>query len=54
MPSFKSRFFTFLLSLNKKLGLGIHSKNIDWNSLDSIIRFREQCENGATHARIPN
>jgi epsilon-lactone hydrolase len=52
MQSLKSKFFSSLLLLNKRLHIGLHKKGMDWNSFESIISFREQCEKGASRAKV--
>lgn len=54
MPSLKSRLFIFVLKHQHLFRLRLKRETIDWNDSASIIRFRQECEKGASKfGKIP-
>lgn len=47
MPSLRSRLLFFIMKNRHWLRFQLKQENIDWNTNESIRRFREQCEDGA-------
>ena len=54
MPSLRSRLLLFIMKNSHLLQFQLKKKNVDWNTNESILRFREQCEKGAKRfGKIP-
>lgn len=54
MPSLRSRLLLFIMKHQHLFRFRLKRESIDWNDRESIIRFREQCEKGATRfGKIP-
>ena len=47
MPSLRSRLLVFMMKNRHLLRFRLKKENIDWNTHAAILRFREQCEEGA-------
>lgn len=54
MPSLRSRLLLFIMKNRHLLRFRLKREHIDWNTHESILRFREECEEGARRfGRIP-
>ncbi len=54
MPSLRSRALLFIMKHKHLFRFQLKRESIDWNDHESIIRFREQCEKGASRfGKIP-
>ena len=54
MPSVRSRLLLFIVKNRHLLRFRLKKESIDWNTHESILRFREQCEEGAKRfGKIP-
>lgn len=54
MPSIRSRLFSFVLKHRHLLAFRLRRDAVDWNSHASIVRFRQECEDGARRfGKIP-
>ena len=54
MPSLRSRLLLFVMKNSHFLRFRLKRETIDWNTKESILRFREQCEEGAKRfGKIP-
>jgi epsilon-lactone hydrolase len=54
MPSIRSRLFSFVLKNRHLLRFRLRRETVDWNSHASIVRFRQECEEGARRfGKIP-
>jgi acetyl esterase/lipase len=54
MPSLRSRLLLFMMKHHHWLRLRFKREKINWNSRESILRFRAQCEAGAKRfGKIP-
>lgn len=47
MPSLQARFFKFMLQNRHLLSFHLKKETIDWNTYESIVRFRQEVEAGA-------
>ena len=47
MPSLRARLLLFVLKNRHLFRFRLKQEVIDWNRMESILRFREQCEEGA-------
>lgn len=54
MPSLRSRLLLFMMRNRHLLQFRLKKESIDWNANESILRFRDQCEEGAKRfGKIP-
>jgi monoterpene epsilon-lactone hydrolase len=54
MPSLRGRLIAFLMKNRHWFRFRLTPKHVDWNKHESILRFREECEDGARRfGRIP-
>jgi monoterpene epsilon-lactone hydrolase len=54
MPSLRSRLLLFIMKNRHLLRFRLKRENINWNTHASILRFREECEEGAKRfGKIP-
>ena len=54
MPSLRSRLLLFIMKNRHLLRFRLKKETIDWNTNESILRFRDQCEEGAKRfGKIP-
>ena len=55
MPSLRSRLLLFVMRNRHLLRFRLKEEDIDWNEIESIHRFRKQCEEGAKRfGKIPD
>ena len=54
MPSFRSRLLLFTMKNSHLLRFRLTKETVDWNARESILHFRDQCEEGAKRfGKIP-
>jgi monoterpene epsilon-lactone hydrolase len=54
MPSLRSRLLLFMMRNRHLMQFRLKKESIDWNANESILRFRDQCEEGAKRfGKIP-